>query len=439
MPNVETVAAPPRSTTSPPALSQRVQSLRLPKSSPAGGSSWFPWVLVVLLAAGFVYSAAGGAIPFMPKWFGQAKSTYVPRSVKSAAAKSSEKNDTESTTQSANGAAKPAAGKVVLESKGYVIPEQQILVSPQVSARIIELNFEAGQNVEKGFVLAVLDDTEYKAEVARATADFEAARQRMIESKEGSRPDEIKQAQAELAEAETQLDLAKRVLNRRRELYEQKFIQKQELEDGESAYEALVKRVDRLKASVQLVLDGPRVERKRIAEAEMQRAEAEMTRAKWRLDNTIIRAPITGTILKKNAELGNLVNPVAFNGSFSLCDIADLSKLEVELSIQERDVAKVFQNQKCRVRSEAYPERAYDGVVSRLMPIADRAKGAVPVRVRLTVPADEQGMYLKPEMGATVTFYSEDVKGQVPSVKGPVPDKDTVGSPPRSPTSSSGT
>lgn len=171
-----------------------------------------------------------------------------------------------------------------------------------------------------------------------------------------------------------------------------------------------MKRVDRLKATTQLVLDGPRVERKRATEAEMRRAAADLTRAQWRLDNTIIKAPITGTILKKNAELGNLVNPVAFNGSFSLCDIADLSKLEVELSIQERDVSKVFQFQKCRVRSEAYPDRAYDGVVSRLMPIADRAKGAVPVRVRLTVPPDEEGQYLKPEMGATVTFYAEKVE-----------------------------
>lgn len=385
-----------------------MQSLRLPAPVARSSGGWVPWFLVLLLAAGFVYTAAGGSIPFVPKLFAP-KAAYVPRSARAKTSATSSTEKVPVTGSKGDSTAKPAPGKVVLESKGYIIPEQQILVSPQVSARIIELNFEAGQTVEKGFVLAVLDDTEYRAELARSTADFEAARERMIESKEGSRPDEIKQSQAELAEAETQLEQAKRTLTRSQQLFEQKFIQKQELEDAESNVQTLVKRVDRLKASVQLVIEGPRVERKRIAEAEMRRADAELTRAKWRVDNTIIRAPISGTILKKNAELGNLVNPVAFNGSFSLCDIADLSKLEVELSIQERDVSKVFQNQKCRVRSEAYPDRAYDGVVSRLMPIADRAKGAVPVRVRLTVPADEQGIYLKPEMGATVTFYSESV------------------------------
>ena len=64
--------------------------------------------------------------------------------------------------------------------------------------------------------------------------------------------------------------------------------------------------------------------------------------------NCTIRAPISGTILKKNAEEGNIVNPIAFNGSFSLCDMADLSDLEVDLSIQERDIARIFPGQKCK-------------------------------------------------------------------------------------------
>ena len=87
--------------------------------------------------------------------------------------------------------------------------------------------------------------------------------------------------------------------------------------------------------------------------------------------------------------------------------MADLSKLEVELSIQEREISKIKKGQRCRVQPEAYMDRYYDGVVSRLMPIADRAKGAVPVRVRLKVPADEEGQFLRPEMGAIVKFYSD--------------------------------
>src|SRR5258708_33871326 len=76
------------------------------------------------------------------------------------------------------------------------------------------------------------------------------------------------------------------------------------------------------------------------------------------------------------------------------------------MSIEERDISRVFRGQHCTVRSEAYPERPYHGYVSRLMPIADRAKGAVSVRVKIRIPAEEEGVYLKPEMGAVVTFYA---------------------------------
>ena len=78
-----------------------------------------------------------------------------------------------------------------------------------------------------------------------------------------------------------------------------------------------------------------------------------LTKAEWRLGNCTIRAPISGTILKKNAEEGNIVNPIAFNGSFSLCEMADLADLEVDLNIQERDISAVKVGQKCRVRAEA--------------------------------------------------------------------------------------
>ena len=131
-----------------------------------------------------------------------------------------------------------------------------------------------------------------------------------------------------------------------------------------------------------------------------------MDKAKWKLDNCRIVAPIKGTILRKNAEKGNNVNPIAQVGTTSLCEMADLSDLEVELNIPERDIAVIRVGQRCSVRADAWPDRVYSGVVSRLMPIADRAKAAVPVRVKVTVPADEEGVYLKPEMNAKVVFLN---------------------------------
>ena len=154
-----------------------------------------------------------------------------------------------------------------------------------------------------------------------------------------------------------------------------------------------------------MTMNGSRKEDIDEAAADVNVAKARLRKALWRLDNCTIRRPIDGTILTKKAELGNLVNPLAFGAtSGAICEMADLADLEVELDITERDVSKVKKGMPCRVRAEAYPDRPYDGVVDRLMPIANRAKGAVPVRVKVRVPKDEEGVYLKPEMGAVVSF-----------------------------------
>lgn len=379
-------------------LKDRVQSLRLPPPAPSNTSGVrLPWTLVAIMSCVIVYLLLQGS-PFA-----------APSEAKSNALETRPAADSAPAASMSKSSAPPGP---VVESKGYIIPEQQILVSPQVSGRVIELNFEAGQRIDRNFVLAVLDNTEYQAEYERVTGILEEAQENLAELREGSRPDEIKQVQAELAETQTNLQQAERDYKRLKDLVANGFGNKQDFETAESQFQMLKKRVDKLSATAQLMVDGPRPERKRAAEAQVRQAEAEVRRAKWRLDNCIVVAPISGTVLKKNAELGNLVNPVAFNGSFSLCDMADLSKLEVELSIQEREIAKVKKGQRCKIQPEAYMDRSYDGVVSRLMPIADRAKGAVPVRVRLKVPPEEEGQYLKPEMGAIVRFYDEIVEDE---------------------------
>src|SRR5262249_24361520 len=121
-------------------------------------------------------------------------------------------------------------------------------------------------------------------------------------------------------------------------------------------------------------------------------------------------------------ELGNIVNPSAFSSgiSASLCDMADLSQLEIDMSIQERDIAAIKQGQLCRIMPEAYQKdseflrrhpQGYEGFGSRLMPTADRSKGAIPVRVRVrNIPEDEDGWYLRPDMRALVSF----LRGMLP-------------------------
>jgi multidrug resistance efflux pump len=310
--------------------------------------------------------------------------------------------------------ARPAAqvpkGGIALESKGYIIPAHRILVSPKVSGMLMSLNVEEGVRVKKGDVLGVIESVEYEADLKRAESTKELAEQRLKELEAGGRKEEIQRAKAELTEAQETLKRWDADYKRAQQLIQGGSFTKAEYDQVEAEYKAQKARIDRLTFALALITMPAREERLGQARAELGQAEADIKKARWRLENCTIRSPISGTILKKNAEEGNIVNAIAFNGSYSVCDMADLSDLEIELNIQERDVAKVFQGQKCKVRAEAYQDRVYEGVVSRLMPIADRAKGAVPVRVKVTVPSDEEGVYLKPDMGAIVTFYARGEK-----------------------------
>jgi multidrug resistance efflux pump len=282
---------------------------------------------------------------------------------------------------------------------------------------VVKLPIREGMRVAKDHVLAQLEDTDYQADNARAKATLELARQALLELERGFRPDEIAQAKAELAETEAQQVQAEAEWKRSRGLRERGVMSEQDFESAESRYNALNRRVERLRYALRLMEEGPRKERIAMARAQVLQAEADLAKTQWKLDNCTIRAPISGTILKKNAEEGNIVNPIAFNGSYSLCEMADLANLEVDLTIQERDIAQIFAGQKCKVRAEAFPERTYEGVVSRLMPIADRAKGAIPVRVKVSVPPDEEGVYLKPEMGVVVSFLNKQASGEPPAAK----------------------
>jgi multidrug resistance efflux pump len=391
-------------------LGERVRNLRLSRlperRTPWGQIIGWPVALLVVSIGGW-WGYKQFVAPTVAEEASAPPASAADKPAASAKATTALKPQAAETPRSPTGAAAPAAGEIALEAKGYIVPRQQILVSPKVSGMILTLDVEEGRRVKKGDLLAVLESTEYQAEFERAKATVRLMEERLLELINGSRPEEIRQAEAELEEARAELVQLQADWRRTGELRKKNSVTEQEFELSESKYLAQKQKINRLAAAVELWKIGTRVEKVEAAKAEVDQAKAELTKAQWRLGNCTIRSPISGTILKKNAEEGNIVNPIAFNGSFSICEMADLADLEVDLNVSERDISAVKVGQKCRIRTDAWPDRVYDGVVSRLMPIADRAKAAVPVRVKISIPADEEGMYLKPEMGAIVTFLND--------------------------------
>jgi multidrug resistance efflux pump len=385
-------------------LSERVQSLRLPDSvhRRGFGGGRLPWTLCTLLGLSTALLGHRILTRPVPVSLVASSATKIPLRGQSA-----DSADTSASPKLARRSAGDKESKIALESKGYIIAAHQILISPTVSGRVMKLTIEEGKRVAKGDILAEIEDIDYRTDFERAVSTLENLRQQLLELEHGNRPEEVAQARAQLQEVEVQYETLDSDWRRMQELRKKNVASIQDYDQTRSRFLAMRRQVERLRFALTLMELGPRKERIDAARAQVHDAEANVEKSRWKLDNCKIRAPISGTILKKNAEEGNLVNAVAFSGSVSLCEMADLSDLEVDLTVQERDIAKVFKGQKCKVRAEAFSNRLYDGVVSRLMPIADRSKGAIPVRVKLSIPHQEEGVYLKPEMGAIVTFYGE--------------------------------
>jgi multidrug resistance efflux pump len=316
-----------------------------------------------------------------------------------------------------------ASGEVVLQAKGYVIPVHQIQLSPQVGGEIIWLDprFLEGAVYKQGDRLAEIDPVIYAARLESAEAALAVAKINLREVETGSALDEIRVAEAQVDNLAARLKLSQI-----------------DYENKDRAGRA-TSRDDLAKAKVQVVVDAAAhhsqkqalaklkvalEERRLVARAQVRVADAAVKEARKQLKNCTITAPTTGIVLTKKAELGGYVNPLAFGAAGYLCEMADLRDLEIDLSIQERDIAGVTEGQACEVMPEAYQAdkaflarrpKGYQGVVSRLMPMADRAKGAIPVRVRIdraAIPPDEAGKYLRPDMAALVSFKKAGAKAK---------------------------
>jgi HlyD family secretion protein len=140
------------------------------------------------------------------------------------------------------------------------------------------------------------------------------------------------------------------------------------------------------------------------AHAAAKEMEGTVEVARTYLDWTIIRSPINGVVLEKLVDAGELVSPQSFGGargpSTAFLAMADPKDLQVEIDLNESDLAKVFLRQKCRVSPEAYREKNYDGYVAEIAPEANRQKGTLQVKVQIIEP----DRFLTPELSAKVDF-----------------------------------
>jgi HlyD family secretion protein len=300
-----------------------------------------------------------------------------------------------------------AAGEqVILSATGYIIAAHKIEVASKVNGRVAWIGVDKGDKVKAGQVLVRLEDDEYRAQVTQQRGQLNNLKGRELEITNGSRPQEIEKARYDVGEAKADMDNAKVSLERTKQLVSDGVFAKQTLDDAQAKYDGAVAKVASLQRLLDLEVLGPRKEQSTQIAGQVEQARGALDYAETQLDNTIIKAPIRGTILDRNVERGEFITTgfVGDKGAKGyIVTMADLNDLQVELDISQNDFPKLSSKQKGIVTTDAYPDKKYQGVIEQVSPEADRAKATVQVKVRVLKPDD----FLRPDMNATVQFYSD--------------------------------
>jgi HlyD family secretion protein len=246
----------------------------------------------------------------------------------------------------------PSQANAVLTASGYVVAQVKAAVASKGTGRLEKLNVEEGDRVKKGELIAQLEDSDVMALLEKARAD--------------------------LSVAQADSNDARRSLERQRTLYASGLTSKAELDAAEARYGRVISTILSAKAGVR---------------------SAEVA-----LENTRIRAPFDGTVLTKNADVGEVVAPLAAtaNSRAAVVTMADMSSLQVEADVSEANITRVSVGQPCEITLDAYPDRRYPGVVHKIVPTADRAKATVLTKIAFKERDDR----VLPEMSAKVTFLS---------------------------------
>lgn len=250
----------------------------------------------------------------------------------------------------------PSQSSSILNASGYVVAQRKAAVASKGTGRLVYLGVVEGDKVIKDQIIARLEDSDVLAALATAKANLQLA-------------------EADLKDAENRF-------NRIKEMLKSGASSQQDFEIAE--------------ANLNRVLAGIAI------------AKAQVRSAEVNVENTLIRAPFNGTVLTKNADVGEIVAPFAASASSkaAVVTIADMTSLEVETDVSESNIFKIKPGQLCEISLDAYSDIRYPGFVTKIVPTADRAKATVLVKVGFK----EYDSKVLPEMSAKVAFLNPEAE-----------------------------
>ncbi len=275
-------------------------------------------------------------------------------------------------------AAYPSQAITVLNATGRVSAARRASVSSKATGRLEWLGVQEGQRVTEGEVIARLESRDVAASREQAAAGVKVAEANLV------------QGQAELADAEA-------ALKRARELASKDFV-------SEASVDTAVARFNKARATIETL------------RAQIAVAQANLRVATVSVEQTLVRAPFTGMVLTKNANVGDILTPFsnASGTTGAVVTMADMATLEVEADVSESSIAKIKAGQPAEIQLDAFPDLRLAGSVSRIVPTVDRSKATLLVKVKF----DETDARVLPDMSAKIAFLSRALEA---SERQPVP------------------
>ena len=265
----------------------------------------------------------------------------------------------------------------VLQATGYVTARRQATVSAQITGTLTAVLIEEGDHVSKGQVLARLDDSAWKAGLATARAQAAAAH-------------------ALVAQYQAQLAQNRQDQQRLQTLAAAGLVSKQAAEQART-----------LVASTRAQLEA---QQKQAAAAAAQAVQAQVN-----FDYTVVRAPFSGVVTTKDAQVGEIISPLSAGGGFTrtgVGTIVDMDSLEVDVDVNEAYIGRVKPDMPAEAVLDAYPDWKIPAHVIAIVPTADRGKATIKVRVAL----EKKDARIVPDMGVRVSFLE-----QTPTTTGRAP------------------
>ncbi|MBL7961901.1 efflux RND transporter periplasmic adaptor subunit, partial [bacterium] len=240
----------------------------------------------------------------------------------------------------------PGQSSGVLTASGYIVPQRKASVASKGTGRLVYLGVEEGDKVKHGQVIARLEDNDVQAQMEQANANLGVAK-------------------AQLGQAEADMEKVQKEYDRSESFWKSKVITDSDFEIVKAQYKSAVAGVNSAKANVQSF-------------------EAVINAAQVQIENTVIRAPFDGTVLTKNADVGEIVAPFAAgaNSRGNVVTIADMTSLQLEADVSESNIERVKINQPCEITLDAFPEIRYRGEVWKIVPTADRAKATILTKIK---------------------------------------------------------